>query len=139
MVKYLTLALLPMLLAMQQATARDELLRDPTKPPAKLGLTLEGDVLEEKALPVLQSVTLGTTLKSAMISGKTVLLGQQFEGLTLVKLSAGEAVLKGLDGRIQTLKMDYLDQKKSTERLAKPMKSTTTKRHAMMQASNESK
>jgi hypothetical protein len=36
MVKYLTVALLPMLLA-GAASKRDELLRDPTMPPAKLG------------------------------------------------------------------------------------------------------
>jgi hypothetical protein len=139
MVKYLITGFLAMLLQMHLAFAREDILHDPTKPPAKLGLMTELETAEEKAPLVLQSVTLGTTMKSAMINGKTVLLGQQFEGLTLVKLSAGEAVLKGLDGQTQVLKMDYPFQKKTIDVLSKPVKSKTTKRHAMMQAANESK
>lgn len=136
MVKYLIV--LGWMMSGVPSLAQAELLRDPTMPPAKLGLMAADAEPTEKPAPVLQSVTLGTALKSAMINGNTVLLGQQFEGLTLVKLSAGEAVLHAPNGRLQRLKMDYQINKKPIDVRTQPQK-TMTKRHAIMHATNESK
>lgn len=136
MVKYLIV--LGWMMGFASSLAQAELLRDPTMPPAKLGLMAVDAEPAAKPAPVLQSVTLGTTLKSAMINGNTVLLGQQFEGLTLVKLSAGEAVMRAPDGRLQRLKMDYQIDKKPIGARAQPSK-TMTKRQAMLHAANESK
>ena len=136
MVKYLIV--LGWMMGGVPSLAHAELLRDPTMPPAKLGLMAAGAEPAEKPAPVLQSVTLGTAFKSAMINGNTVLLGQQFEGLTLVKLSAAEAVLRAPDGRLQRLKMDYQIDKKPIGVRTPPQK-TMKKRHAMLHAANESK
>ncbi len=136
MVKYLIV--LGWMMVGVPSLAQAELLRDPTMPPAKLGLMVAGAEPAEKPAPVLQSVTLGTAFKSAMINGNTVLLGQQFEGLTLVKLSAAEAVLRAPDGRLQRLKMDYQIDKKPISVRTPPQK-TMKKRHAMLHAANESK
>jgi hypothetical protein len=88
-----------------------EMLRDPTMPPpAFLGTGAE--VSQTPTGPVLQSVTLGTTAKFAMISGETVRLGQKYQDYVLVQLKADEAKLRAKDGTSLVLKMDFQIQKK---------------------------
>lgn len=109
MAKYLKLgAFIAVILAVQSAQATD--LRDPTLPPAQIGLSTTDDAVS--AMPVLQSVVLGSQIKSAMISGQTVLLGKKYQDYVLVKLSANEATLRDVDGKLMVLKMDYLAIKK---------------------------
>ncbi len=79
--------LLQIVLAVGGAGA--ETLPDPTRPP----FGEETDSVPA-TIPVLQSVMLSATRKAAMISGQTVVLGEKFGDARLVKLTAGEAVLR---------------------------------------------
>lgn len=110
MVKYLIkLVFVGLVLHLNMVLA--EVLRDPTKPPATLDATAE-DASQTPAGPVLQSVTLGTTAKFAMISGETVMLGQHYQDYVLVQLKADEAKLRAKNGASLLLKMDFQIQKK---------------------------
>lgn len=84
-----------------------EALRDPTLPPVQSGLVPAERLPVVAPPPVLQSITLGANVKSAMINGKTVVLGSHYEDWTLVQLSAHQAVLRAKDGKTITLAMDY--------------------------------
>ncbi len=76
-----------------------ETLPDPTRPPAAM---LDGQGSAAAAVttgPVLQSVLLSRTRKSAIISGERVELGGLHGDARLVGLSEREAVLEGPEGR----------------------------------------
>jgi hypothetical protein len=62
---------------------------------------------------MLQSITLGTTAKYAMINGQTIMLGQTYQQWILVKLTTHEAVLRAKNGSTKTLVMDYPVKKNS--------------------------
>jgi hypothetical protein len=96
---------------MPLATA--EVLRDPTMPAAQSGLMPASQLPEVAPPPMLQSITLGTTAKYAMINGNTVMLGQPYEQWVLVKLTASEAVLRAKDGSTKVLVMAYPVKKTS--------------------------
>lgn len=87
-----------------------EVLRDPTLPPVQSGL-VPADQLVVTPPPMLQSITLGSVTKFAMINGQTVMLGGAYHDWTLVRLSANEAVLRAKDGKTKVLVMDYAMQK----------------------------
>lgn len=115
MAKHLTKSLLLLTLLYQQAVFADVLV-DPTMPPAGFEQTALGQgaatTIPVISGPTLQSVTLGTEKKFAMISGKTVMLGQRYESYQLVELKADEVKLRGLDGTFLVLKMDFKVEKK---------------------------
>ena len=94
------LALIAVLAAMN-ATA--QALVDPTRPPPgyasgdpELGVPTGG--------PVLQSVMISPSGRSAIISGEVVRLGQKYREAVLVRVAENEVVLKGGDGT-QVLKL----------------------------------
>lgn len=91
-------------------TLMAEVLRDPTLPPAQSGL-VPADQFVATPPPMLQSITLGSVTKFAMINGQTVMLGGAYHDWTLVGLSANEAVLRAKDGKTKVLVMDYAMQK----------------------------
>lgn len=137
MAKYLTAILIVLVHASWMKLTYAEMLRDPTMPPARLGL-VEADVMPvETPKPVLQSVALGTTHKSALINGETVLLGQQFEGLTLVKLTASEAFLQARNGQIEVLRMEFPIQKNAVG--LQPRVDTKAHRQAVLHITSENK
>lgn len=112
MAKYLMIwTLLACLVRMPLAMA--EVLRDPTMPAAQSGLMPASQLPEVAPPPMLQSITLGTTAKYAMINGNTVMLGQPYEQWVLVKLTASEAVLRAKDGSTKVLVMGYPVKKTS--------------------------
>lgn len=111
MVKYLVAILgITFVCGAMSVTARAEVLRDPTTPPAEFmpDATQGGPVVTS---PVLQSVMLGTQQKSAIISGKLVQLGKPYEQYVLVKLTETEAVLRAADGASKVLKMQFMVEK----------------------------
>lgn len=77
---------------------------DPTRPPAAAMATPEGT--GEPAGPelILQSVLVGPDRQVAVISGMPVSIGEQVLGHTLVRVTTGEARLRGPDGPV-TLKL----------------------------------
>jgi hypothetical protein len=106
MVKYLMIwMMLALLIGMPVAIA--EVLRDPTMPASESGLVPVSQLPEVAPPPILQSITLGTTAKYAMINGNTVMLGQAYEQWVLVKLTANEAVLRAKDGSTKVLVMSF--------------------------------
>lgn len=112
MAKHLMIwTILACLVRMPLATA--EVLRDPTMPAAQSGLMPASQLPEVAPPPMLQSITLGTTAKYAMINGNTVMLGQPYEQWVLVKLTASEAVLRAKDGSTKVLVMAYPVKKTS--------------------------
>ena len=80
-------------------------LADPTRPPS--GFSADGGAAPAAApgaMLVLQSVLIGDTARSAIISGEHVLLGQKIGGSRLVKVGETEVVL--LEGKAhRTLKL----------------------------------
>ena len=76
---------------------------DPTRPPASLGLAQAGPVTPSPG-PVLQSVLISPGRMVAIISGKTVSLGEKFGEARVVKITESEVLLRsGTD--LQTLKL----------------------------------
>lgn len=132
MVKHLIIGCL---FSMTIGFAHAEVLRDPTIPANLTGSAAQANGFSNNAAPVLQSVTLGSELKYAMINGKNVKLGTRFERFTLVKLSANQATLKAADGTLQVLKMDFAIQQTAPDKAlkiqtttsAKPLKTNTEK------------
>jgi MSHA biogenesis protein MshK len=120
MAKHLMIwTLLACLVRMPLAMA--EVLRDPTMPAAQSGLIPASQLPELAPPPMLQSITLGTTAKYAMINGNTVMLGQSYEQWVLVKLTASEAVLRAKDGSTKVLVMGYPVKKTSQTQFSKDM------------------
>lgn len=120
MAKHLMIwTLLACLVRMPLAMA--EVLRDPTMPAAQSGLIPASQLPEVAPPPMLQSITLGTTAKYAMINGNTVMLGQSYEQWVLVKLTASEAVLRAKDGSTKVLVMGYPVKKTSQTQFSKGM------------------
>ena len=94
--------LLLMLAAMPVSFAQSFL--DPTRPPASLGLAQEGANAAPATGPVLQSVLISPGRMVAIISGKTVSLGEKFGEARVVKITESEVLLRsGTD--LQTLKL----------------------------------
>lgn len=94
--------LLLMLAAMPVSFAQSFL--DPTRPPASLGLAQEGISSAPASGPVLQSVLISPGRMVAIISGKTVSLGEKFGEARVVKITESEVLLRsGTD--LQTLKL----------------------------------
>ena len=110
MVKYLVAILgITFVCGAMSVTARAEVLRDPTTPPAAF---MPEATQAGAETPVLQSVMLGQQQKAAIISGKLVQLGKPYEQYVLVKLSETEAVLRAEDGANKVLKMQFMVEKR---------------------------
>jgi MSHA biogenesis protein MshK len=73
----------------QAAVAETENLPDPTKPPAAF---LHGDAAPTG--PVLQSILIAPTHRLAVISGKTVYLGDSVEGAKVISIAENEVILQ---------------------------------------------
>lgn len=84
---------------------------DPTRPPN----TVDQEV--SNAGPVLQSILIGPARSEAIISGRTVKLGDQFGEARVMKITESEVVLKS-GNEIQTLKLFPSIEKRLTDRQA---------------------
>jgi MSHA biogenesis protein MshK len=91
--------LLPLLIAMEHSYA--EQLIDPTRPPDVLRASSSGAATTG---PVLQSVLISPQRKMAIISGKTLKLGEKFGKSQLVSITETEVVLQN-GKEVQTLKL----------------------------------
>lgn len=90
-----------------------ELLKDPTQPPAALYNQTYGDQAGEPLNgPVLQSIMLGSNYHAAIINGQKIMLGQKYDGATLIKLNEHQAVLRNPDKSLKILTMDFGIKKK---------------------------
>ncbi|MBZ0105775.1 MAG: hypothetical protein K8H84_09105 [Sulfuricella denitrificans] len=98
-----------------------DMLPDPTRPPAEAGMM--GDVAAVASGPVLQSVVIRPGLRSAVISGQLLVVGERFGDAKLIQVSEGEAILVGPEGR-QVLKL-FPDVDKQ---FAQPPQAETLKR-----------
>ncbi len=88
-----------LLLLINMAAA--EILPDPTRPPESLIVAPAGSALTP---PLLQSVFISPNHKSATIGGEVVMLGENFKGAKLIKLSETEIWLKTGES-VQVLKL----------------------------------
>lgn len=94
-------------------TAFAEQLKDPTQPPAALySQAYDNQMGEPLNGPVLQSIILGSNYHAAIINGQKVMLGQKYNGATLIKLNEREAVLRNPDKSLKTLTIDFAIHKK---------------------------
>ncbi|HEX7642669.1 MAG TPA: MSHA biogenesis protein MshK [Burkholderiaceae bacterium] len=98
------------------AAAQTENLPDPTKPPAAF---VHGEAVP--AGPVLQSILIAPTHRLAVISGKTVYVGDSVEGAKVASIAENEVVLQSGKGR-QVLRLYPSLRKPATDRAsgAKP-------------------
>lgn len=79
-------------------------LPDPTRPPAVMDARPEPTAGVQAGGPVLQSVLISPTRKAAIISGRTVALGEKFGDARVVKITETEVVLRN-GKEMQTLKL----------------------------------
>ena len=82
------MALVAMAMAVSAVSAHAENLPDPTKPPASLG---QGEAVASG--PVLQSILIAPTRRIAVISGKTLRVGDKFDDAKVVSIGETEVVL----------------------------------------------
>lgn len=78
-------------------------MNDPTRPPPGIRSN-ETDAGAAVSEPVLQSVMISPTEKSAIIGGKTVKLGGTYGDARIIKITEGEVVLRSASGT-ETLRM----------------------------------
>jgi len=97
-----------------------EMLPDPTRPPVEAGVDIPGVVAVG---PVLQSVMIRPGRRTALISGQLLAEGERFGDAKLIKISEGEVILIGPEGR-QTLKLFPEVEKK----FVRPPREETRKR-----------
>ena len=95
------------------AAACAEGLSDPTRPPSGFNLAVTGAKPEESAPAalVLESVLIHPDLRTAIISGERLMLGQKIRGMRLVRIGETEVVLLE-GGERRTLKLYPGVQKK---------------------------
>ncbi|MDX8400103.1 MAG: hypothetical protein R8K20_07620 [Gallionellaceae bacterium] len=91
---YLTLVLL--LLCGFSLLTSAEVLIDPTKPPAEIGIQPEALPAE---VATLQSIIISPLRRAAILNGQTVELGGKIGGVTLIEVSESGVVLQGKGGR----------------------------------------
>ena len=80
----------------------DEVMRDPTRPPAALFAPQEREPVDVG--PVLQSVSLASGRRSAIISGQRVKLGSKIGEARVISINETEVVLK-TGNSLQKLKL----------------------------------
>jgi len=121
MVKRVRTILFALVLGLGAAQAlAAEMLPDPTRPPVEAGVEIPGAAV---AGPVLQSVMIRPGRRTALISGQLLAEGERFGDAKLIKISEGEVILIGPEGR-QTLKLFPGVEKK----FARPPQEETLKR-----------
>ena len=76
---------------------------DTTRPPASLGLAQEANSAAASG-PMLQSVLISPGRRVAIISGKTVSIGEKFGEARVVKITESEVLLRSGTG-LQALKL----------------------------------
>lgn len=96
------LAISGFLLCLPLVHAQD--LPDPTRPPAAMDTRPEPAAGTQAGGPMLQSVLISPTRKAAIISGRTVALGEKFGDARVVKITETEVVLRN-GKEMQTLKL----------------------------------
>ena len=95
------------------AAAQAQALADPTRPPSGFNLAQSGvnPAVAAVAPLVLESVLIHPDVRSAIISGERLTLGQKIRGLRLIRIGETEVVLLDGGGR-RTLKLYPGVQKK---------------------------
>lgn len=77
------------------ASAVAQVGNDPTRPPTGFGAgAADADIADTGGGMTLQSVMISPTIKTAIISGVTVKLGEKYGDAVLVKVAENEVVLK---------------------------------------------
>jgi MSHA biogenesis protein MshK len=97
------------MLAVIHAHSLAQTLSDPTRPPASLDVTQNQSV--STSAPVLQSVLISPQRMVAIISGKTVTLGEKVGEANVVKITESEVVLRN-GKEIQVLKLFPIVEKR---------------------------
>lgn len=77
---------------------------DPTRPPAQISNVEIPVVSQGISSSVLQSILISKARRAAIIDGKTIVLGQLYNGARLVEVNESNVVLVGSLGR-QVLKL----------------------------------
>lgn len=103
-------------------TAVAETFKDPTQPPPEAAMNTSGEPMVAVG-PVLQAVTISPQRKSAIISGKEVLLGQKYEDAVLLKINDNQVTLRHPDGSLEVLRM-YASVQKTVKTIV-PVQSGT--------------
>lgn len=101
---WLTRCRLGMIVAALALPACAETLRDPTRPPSVFEMGPAGSAQPAEAEPRLQSVLISPTRRIAVISGKTVAVGDSFGAGEVVRISENEVVIRS-GGANRTLKL----------------------------------
>ena len=101
------------------AHATAQIMIDPTRPPRSATAAHAGDLAgETPSAPVLQSVMITPTHRSAIIGGERVELGGRYGDAQVVKITESEVVLRSA-ARTEVLKM-YPDVEKKSARIVQP-------------------
>ena len=84
------------------SASADEILHDPTRPPAMLFAPHEREMIDVG--PVLQSVSFASGRRTALISGQNVQTGSKVGEARVIRINETEVVLK-TGNSLQTLKL----------------------------------
>ena len=101
------------------AHASAQVMIDPTRPPRSAAAAQPGDAAgETPPAPILQSVMITPTRRSAIIGGERVELGGRYGDAQVVKITESEVVLRSA-ARTEVLRM-YPEVDKKAARSAQP-------------------
>jgi MSHA biogenesis protein MshK len=95
--------LLPVCALVMLPGAMAQVLNDPTRPPAGINAPETTDGAAARG-PVLQSVKISRTERSAIISGENVKLGAKYHDARVIRITENEVVLRSANGT-ETLRM----------------------------------
>ena len=84
--------------------ATAEVLRDPTRPPNMRSIAPDKEINMARSGPQLQAVIIAENRRSAIISNRSVNMGDSIGGAQLIKINASEVILR-TGNRLQTLKL----------------------------------
>ena len=93
--------------------ATAEVLRDPTRPPTVRTVSSDKDIEIVQSGPQLQAVIISENRRSAIISNRSVTMGDSIGGAQLIKINESEVVLRSGE-KLQTLKLFPRSAKRTT-------------------------
>lgn len=102
--KFISLSFIFALLLLPSNRGTAEVLRDPTRPPSVHSIVRDKEIETARRGPQLQAVIISEHRRSAIISNRSVNIGDTIDGAQLIRINESEAILKTGD-RLQILKL----------------------------------
>lgn len=102
--KFVSLYIIFVLILLPSNRGTAEVLRDPTRPPNVHSIVRDKETEIVRRGPQLQAVIISENRRSAIISNRSVNMGDTIDGAQIIRINESEVVLKTGD-RLQILKL----------------------------------